>query len=46
MSSFARSIPLVINGKPGMIKSMEHTYPDSCWSEIPKIISAIRRKMV
>ena len=27
MSSFARSMPLVINGNPGIIKSIEHIYP-------------------
>ena len=30
MSSLARSIPLVINGNPGIIKSIEHIYPASC----------------
>ena len=29
-SSFARSIPLVIKGNPGMIKSMAQIYPASC----------------
>ena len=28
-SSFAKSIPLVMNGKPGIIKSMEQIYPAS-----------------
>lgn len=30
ISSFAKSIPLVINGNPGMINSMEQIYPASC----------------
>ena len=34
ISSLARSIPLVINGKPGMINSMEQMYPASCWTEM------------
>ena len=30
ISSFARSIPLVINGKPGMINNIAQIYPASC----------------
>lgn len=42
-SSFARSIPLVINGNPGMIKSMEQMYPASCTDGTWKAISNIFR---
>ena len=35
ISSFARSIPLVIKGKPGIIKSMAQMYPASCCTDTP-----------
>ena len=39
-SSFAKSIPLVMNGKPGIIKSMEQIYPASFCTGTENRISA------
>ena len=36
-SSFARSMPLVMKGNPGIMKSMEHMYPASCTKGILNI---------
>ena len=36
ISSLARSIPLVIKGKPGIINSIEQMYPASCCSRTEK----------
>ena len=44
-SSLARSIPLVINGKPGIINNMEHIYPASCTWAIPSTDSATLKQM-
>ena len=44
-SSLARSIPLVINGKPGIINNMEHIYPASCTWAIPNTDSATLKQM-
>ena len=30
ISNFAKSIPLVINGNPGIINNIEQIYPASC----------------
>ena len=38
-SNLAKSIPLVINGKPGIMKSIEQMYPASCSVEMPKQVS-------
>ena len=43
ISSLARSIPLVINGKPGIINSIEQIYPASCCSDTEKKVSASLR---
>ena len=40
ISSFARSIPRVINGNPGIIKSIAHIYPASCWVDTARSASA------
>ena len=40
ISNFARSIPLVIKGKPGIINSIAQIYPASCWIGIAHKISA------
>lgn len=39
MSNLARSIPLVINGKPGITNSIEQIYPASCCKLTENIIS-------
>ena len=44
-SSLARSMPLVINGKPGIINNMEHIYPASCIWAIPSTDSATLKQM-
>jgi len=44
-SSLARSMPLVINGKPGIINNMEHIYPASCTWAIPSTDSATLKQM-
>ena len=36
ISSLAKSMPLVMNGKPGMMKSMEQIYPASCCARYGK----------
>ena len=36
-SSYARSMPLVMKGNPGIMKSMEHMYPASCTKGILNI---------
>ena len=43
ISNLARSIPLVINGKPRIINNIAQIYPASCWMEIPNSISPILR---
>lgn len=46
ISSLARSIPQVMNGKPGMMKSMEQIYPASCWNLTCRNISSSRNRIV
>ena len=41
ISNFAKSIPLVINGKPGIINNIAHIYPASCCVDNPHKSAAI-----